>query len=93
MNILSTIDFRQPVYQVAIAISLVLIIGLIVFAIVYSILTGTPLNSAISNLIAFLLGGGVTATGGQLAVSHYIRGASSTNTSGPANGPTTGTST
>lgn len=78
MDILSGIDFKKPVFQVALAASMVLVVGLIVFAIVYSILTGTPLNPAISNLIAFILGGGVTATGGQLAVSHYARGIEST---------------
>jgi predicted RND superfamily exporter protein len=74
MNILAGIDFKQPVFQIAIAISLVLVVGVILFAIVYSILTGSPLSPAISNLIAFLLGGGLTATGGQLGVSHYARG-------------------
>jgi hypothetical protein len=74
MSILAGIDFKQPVFQIAIAISLVLVVAVIIFAIVYSILTGTPLNTAISNLIAFILGGGLTATGAQLGVSHYVRG-------------------
>ena len=82
MDILSGIDFKQPAFQIALAASIVLIVGLIVFAIVYSILTGTPLNPNISNLIAFLLGGGLTAGGGQLGVSHFERGQGTQGTQG-----------
>lgn len=74
MSIFSGIDFKQPIFQIALAVSLVGVVGVILFALVYSIVTGTPLSPAISNLIAFLLGGGLTATGGQLGVSHYARG-------------------
>lgn len=83
MAIINNLDLKQPAFQIAFAVCIVLTVGVILFALTYSIITGTPLNPAVSNLIAFLLGGGLTATGGQLGVNHYTSGARS-NESGAA---------
>lgn len=63
----------QPA-QIAMAITAVLVVGAVVFALVWSIVTGQPLNPVAGNLIAFLTGGGVTLIGGQLGAHHIESG-------------------
>lgn len=65
---------KSPPAQVALACALVLTVGVIVFALVWSIVTNQPLNPIAGNLIAFLTGGGVTLIGGQVGAHHVTSG-------------------
>lgn len=72
MALLST-----PTAQVTFAVCTVLIVGTVLFALVYSILTGTSLNPVASGILSFILGVASSLLGGQWGVSVYGSGSRS----------------
>ena len=67
--------------QIGVAIGVVLVIAVVLFGVVWSIITGTALNPTIAQLIAFLTGGGLFAVGGQIGATHYAQGVGSAHNS------------
>jgi hypothetical protein len=77
VGVLYTEWVKSRPIQIGVAVGVVLIIMVALFGVVWSIITGLPLNPVISQLIAFLTGGGLFAVGGQVGATHYAQGANS----------------
>lgn len=60
--------------QVAIAASLVLVVGTVMFALIWSILTGTPLNATASNILSLMIGAASYGIGSQSGAKHFQNG-------------------
>lgn len=60
--------------QVALGVIVVMVVGAVAFALIWSIIMNQPLNPVAANIIAFLTGGGVTLIGGQIGAHHVTAG-------------------
>ena len=63
--------------QIAFAISTVMLIGTVVFALVWSIIQNQPINPVAGNVLAFVLGAASSLLGGHTGASLFSNGARS----------------
>lgn len=66
---------QSKTMQIALAASLVLVVGTVMFALVYSIWTGQPLNATASNILSLMIGAASYGIGSQSGAKHFQNGA------------------